>query len=89
MAWRVWHVDAHAQQRPCASGCSRSRRPAPAAFGKLLKDTFVAPQSLEIEPALWTFAMLFHVAALAAFFGHLRLVHEFTLPRGRATASSG
>lgn len=46
--------------------------------GKLLKDSFLAPQSLEIEPRMWLFAMLFHVAALAAFVGHLRLVHEFT-----------
>jgi nitrate reductase gamma subunit len=27
---------------------------------------------------MWVFAMLFHLAALAAFVGHLRLVHEFT-----------
>jgi nitrate reductase gamma subunit len=47
-------------------------------FGKLLKETFIAPQSARIEPAMWAFAMLFHLAALAAFFGHLRLVHEFT-----------
>jgi nitrate reductase gamma subunit len=47
-------------------------------FGKLLKDTFIAPQSAEIEPVMWGMAMLFHVAALAAFVGHLRLVHEFT-----------
>lgn len=47
-------------------------------FGRVLKDTFIAPQSAAIEPGMWAFAMLFHLAALAAFFGHLRLVHEFT-----------
>lgn len=47
-------------------------------FGALLRDSFVAPQSAAIEPRMWVFAMLFHLAALAAFVGHLRLVHEFT-----------
>jgi len=56
--------------------------PKPATKGgrirKLFTDTFIAPQSFKIEPRLMIVAMLFHVAALAAFFGHLRLVHEFT-----------
>ncbi len=47
-------------------------------LGALLRDTFVAPQAARIEPGMWAMAILFHVAALAAFFGHLRLVHEFT-----------
>jgi nitrate reductase gamma subunit len=45
---------------------------------KLLKDTFAAPQSFEIAPGVMVAAMAFHVAALAGFVGHLRLVHEFT-----------
>src|SRR5665648_863573 len=46
-------------------------------FGKLLKDTFVAPQSAKIEPVMWGFAIVFHVVALGAFLGHLRIVREF------------
>ncbi len=36
-------------------------------LAKLLKDTFLAPHSARIEPAMWVFAMAFHVAALGAF----------------------
>lgn len=51
-------------------------------FFKMLKDTFIAPQSARIEPAMWIFAMAFHIAALGAFVGHLRLIREFPiLPR--------
>jgi nitrate reductase gamma subunit len=47
-----------------------------------LRDTLVAPASAEIEPRMWRMSMLFHVAALAAFVGHLRLVREYpVLPR--------
>lgn len=45
----------------------------------MLRDTFVAPHSARIEPRMWAFAMMFHVAALAAFVGHLRLVQEFPI----------
>lgn len=45
---------------------------------KLMKDSFIAPQSAAIEPTMWAFAFAFHFALLAAFFGHLRLIHEFT-----------
>jgi nitrate reductase gamma subunit len=77
MAWRV-RIWTRAPRSPVrlalfpkpASGLGR--------FGRLLTDTFVAPQSAAIEPRMWAFAMLFHLAALAAFVGHLRLVHEFT-----------
>jgi nitrate reductase gamma subunit len=77
MAWRVrvWMATPKSGVRLAiypkpASGAAR--------VGKLLTDTFVAPQSASIEPRMWAFAMLFHLAALAAFVGHLRLVHEFT-----------
>lgn len=43
-----------------------------------MRDTFVAPQSFEIAPGVMVAAMAFHLAALAGFVGHLRLVHEFT-----------
>ncbi|HSQ22197.1 MAG TPA: respiratory nitrate reductase subunit gamma [Coriobacteriia bacterium] len=49
---------------------------------KMLKDTLIAPQSAQIEPRMWLFAMAFHVAALAAFVGHLRLVQEFPILPG-------
>ncbi len=45
---------------------------------KMLKDTFLAPHSARIEPLMWVFAFAFHVAALAAFVGHGRLVIEYT-----------
>ena len=47
-------------------------------FGKLLKDTLLAPQSVAIATSVMLAAFAFHFAALAAFVGHLRLVHEFT-----------
>lgn len=46
-------------------------------IAKMLKDTFLAPHSARIEPAMWVFAMAFHVAALGAFIGHGRLLAEF------------
>lgn len=77
MAWRVWQWS-----RTPASPVRLGMFPKPATrrgrFFKLLKDTFAAPQSFEIEPKLMFVAMVFHLAALAGFIGHLRLVHEFT-----------
>lgn len=76
MAWRVWRWVATPRSPvplglfPKPQGASRVR--------KLLADTFIAPQSARIEPTMWLFAMVFHVGALAAFVGHLRLLHEFT-----------
>jgi len=76
MAWRAWQCS-----RTPKSPVRLALYPKPASgagrFGKLLVDTFIAPQSAKIEPRMWAFAMLFHLAALAAFFGHLRLVHLF------------
>lgn len=77
MAWRVsqW-------MRTPKSSAKLGIFPKPATrsarFGKLLKDTFVAPQSFEIAPGVMIAAMAFHLAALAGFVGHLRLIHEFT-----------
>jgi nitrate reductase gamma subunit len=47
-------------------------------FVRLLRDSFIAPQSAEIEPRMWLFAFAFHLALFGAFVGHLRLIHEFT-----------
>jgi len=76
MAWRTWQWS-----RTPKSPVRLALYPKPASgagrFGKLLTDTFVAPQSFKIAPAVMVAAMAFHLAAFAAFFGHLRLVHEF------------
>jgi len=48
-------------------------------YAKMLKDTLIAPQSAAIEPRMWVFAFMFHVAALIGFLGHLRLVGEYPL----------
>ena len=77
MGWRVYQWTS-TPRSPVRLGLFPKPKTGVGRVGKLLKDTFLAPQSLEIEPAMWTFAMVFHVAALAAFVGHLRLVHEFT-----------
>jgi nitrate reductase gamma subunit len=57
--------------------------PKPATKGgrilKMLKDTFIAPQSAKIEPVMWVFAFAFHIAALGAFVGHGRLIAEFPI----------
>lgn len=51
-------------------------------FFKMLKDTFIAPHSAKIEPTMWIFSMVFHVAALAAFVGHLRILGEYPILPG-------
>lgn len=48
-------------------------------FWKTLKDTLIAPHSAKIEPKMYAFAMMFHLAALAAFVGHLRILGEYPL----------
>jgi nitrate reductase gamma subunit len=47
-------------------------------FFKVLKDSFVFPQVVEIDRWMWIFAILFHLALLVALAGHFRLVREFT-----------
>lgn len=77
MAWRVWEwfrtPKASARFGLFPKPAGRAGR-----VGKLLTDTFVARQSFEIAPGVMIAAMAFHLAALAGFVGHLRLVHEFT-----------
>lgn len=77
MGWRAYQW-ATTPRSPVRLGLFPKPKSGAGRFGKLLKDTFVAPQSFEIEPGMWVMAMVFHVAAVAAFVGHLRLVHEFT-----------
>lgn len=50
-------------------------------FGKTLKtvtDSIFFPQVLDVEPIMWVTAITFHIAGLLIFFGHLRLIKEFT-----------
>ena len=77
MAWRVWQW-AHTPKSPARFALYPKPATAAGRLGKLLADTFVAPQSFEIAPGIMIAAMAFHLAALAAFVGHLRLVHEFS-----------
>jgi nitrate reductase gamma subunit len=77
MAWRAWQWS-RTPKSPVRLGMFPKPRTALGRFGKLLKDTFVAPQSFETAATLMAFALAFHLAALAAFVGHLRLIHEFT-----------
>lgn len=78
MAWRAYQWSATPK-----SGVKLGMYPKPASktgrFGKMLKDTFIAPQSARIEPRMYFFAMLFHVAALGAFVGHLRILGEYPI----------
>jgi nitrate reductase gamma subunit len=77
MAWRAWQWS-RTPRSPVRLGLFPKPKTGAGRFGKLLTDTFVAPQSYKIAPAIMVAAIAFHLAALAAFVGHLRLVHEFT-----------
>ncbi len=77
MAWRAWQWS-RTPKSPVRLALYPKPKTGPGRFGKLLVDTFAAPQSFKIAPAIMVAALLFHLAALAAFVGHLRLVHEFT-----------
>lgn len=76
MAWRIYQW-AKTPKSAVRLGMFPKPKTKLGRFGKLMKDTFIAPQSAKIEPAMWVFAMAFHVAALGAFVGHGRLIHEF------------
>lgn len=77
MGWRVYEWMS-TPRSPVALGMFPKPKSGVGRVAKALKDTFLAPQSAKIAPVMWTFAFLFHLAALAAFVGHLRLVQEFT-----------
>jgi nitrate reductase gamma subunit len=76
MAWRIreWMTT---PRSPIPLGMFPKPKTKYGRFFKMLKDTFIAPQSARIEPAMWIAAMAFHIAALGAFVGHLRLIREF------------
>jgi nitrate reductase gamma subunit len=78
MAWRIrgWMTT---PRSPIPLGMFPKPKTRTGRFFKMLKDTFIAPQSMRIEPAMWLAAMAFHIAALGAFVGHLRLIREFPL----------
>lgn len=77
MAWRAWQWSLTPKAK-VRLGLFPKPESGTGRFGKLLKDTFVAPQSFKMAPGIMIAAMAFHLAALAAFVGHLRLIHEFT-----------
>lgn len=77
MGWRAYQW-ARTPKSPVRLGLFPKPKTALGRFGKLMKDTLIAPQSYETAGMLMAFAMAFHLAALAAFVGHLRLIHEFT-----------
>lgn len=78
MAWRIYQWQT-TPKSPIRLGMFPKPKTGAGRFGKMLADTFIAPQSLKIEPTMWIFAMAFHVAALGAFVGHGRLIHEFPI----------
>lgn len=47
-------------------------------FFKVLKDSFIFPQSFEVDRPMWIFAILFHGSLLLILAAHFRLVYEFT-----------
>src|SRR5450759_1225752 len=71
MAWRIrdWMTT---PRSPIPLGLFPRPKTKTGRFFKMLKDTFIAPQSFQISAA-----MAFHIAALGAFVGHLRLIREF------------
>jgi len=77
MAWRIWEWS-RTPKTAVRLGLFPKPKTGLGRFGKLLVDTFVAPQSFAIATGIMFAAFAFHVAALGAFVGHLRLVHEFT-----------
>lgn len=76
MAWRVWQWS-RSPKSPARFALYPKPKTAAGRFGALMRDTFVAPQSFKVAPGVMVAAMAFHLAALAAFVGHLRLIHEF------------
>jgi nitrate reductase gamma subunit len=78
MGWRVYQW-ATTPKSPVRLGMFPKPATKSGRFWKMLKDTFVAPHSAKIEPKMYFFSMLFHIAALAAFVGHLRILGEYPI----------
>jgi nitrate reductase gamma subunit len=47
-------------------------------FLKMGKDTFIYPQMIDTDRWMWFFVIGMHLAGIGLFFGHLRLLFEFT-----------
>jgi len=77
MGWRIYQW-VTTPRSPVALGLFPKPKSGTGRVVKDLKDTFIAPQTAKIAPWMWFFAFSFHVAALAAFVGHMRLIQEFT-----------
>lgn len=78
MAWRIYQWTT-TPKSPIRLGMFPKPKTGAGRFGKMLTDTFIAPQSFKIEPTMWLFAFAFHIAALGAFVGHARLFREFPI----------
>jgi len=78
MGWRIYEW-ATTPKSPVRLGMFPKPATKAGRFGKMLKDTFIAPHSAKIEPTMWLFAFAFHIAALGAFVGHGRLIAEFPI----------
>ncbi|MDY0340140.1 MAG: respiratory nitrate reductase subunit gamma [Coriobacteriia bacterium] len=76
MAWRIYQWST-TPKSPVRLGMFPKPKTKVGRFGKLMKDTFIAPQSAKIAPVMWGFAFMFHVAALAVAIGHLHIVIEY------------
>ena len=76
MGWRIYQW-ATTPKSPVRLGMFPKPKTRLGRVGKMLKDTFIAPQSFKIEPWMWLAAMSFHIAALGAFVGHLRILGEY------------
>lgn len=78
MGWRIYQW-ASTPKSPIRLGMFPKPKTKAGRILKMLKDTLIAPQSASIEPRMWFFAFMFHVAALAAFVGHLRIIGEYPI----------
>jgi len=76
IGWRIYQWTT-TPKSPVALGIFPKPATRAGRVGKMLTDTLIAPHSAQIEPTMWLFAMFFHVAALAAFVGHLRIIAEY------------
>lgn len=47
-------------------------------FFKVLKDSFLFPQSYSVDKVTWLFTIIFHGSLLVILLAHFRLIHEFT-----------
>ena len=64
------------------------KKPGTSRWLKLGKDLFIFPQVLDINRRMWVFIISLHLAGVALFVGHLRLIFEFT-PLANALGSRG